>query len=142
VSIFELFGSLGAGRDFLVFARAREPRYGSKGGVGPWPSVPDARDSIARPIAENPFDFSGRFALVTGCRSAAGIGFAAAHLLVRFGAGVAITSTIVDRIEARKLELRAQGADVFARVADLTDRDQVFKLVTGTQALSGRSTCW
>ena len=85
-------------------------------------------------MAENPFDFSGRVALVTGCGSAAGIGFAAARLLARLGARVAITSTTADRIEAREAELRAQSADVFARVADLTDRDQVFELVTGTEA--------
>jgi 3-oxoacyl-[acyl-carrier protein] reductase len=75
-----------------------------------------------------PFDFAGRAALVTGCGSDAGIGFASARLLASLGARVAITST-TDRIEARAEELRAEGAEVAAHVADLTDRAQAFALV-------------
>ena len=44
-------------------------------------------------MVKNPFDFEGRAALVTGCGSEAGIGFACARLLARLGARVAITST-------------------------------------------------
>jgi 3-oxoacyl-[acyl-carrier protein] reductase len=88
-------------------------------------------------VRENPFDFSGRAALVTGCGSAEGIGFAAARLLARLGARVAITSTTADRIEAREAELRAEAADVVARVADLADRDQVFELVAAARAALG-----
>jgi 3-oxoacyl-[acyl-carrier protein] reductase len=88
-------------------------------------------------MAENPFDFSGRVALVTGCGSAEGIGFAAARMLGRLGARVAITSTTTDRIEGREAELRAWAADVFARAADLTDRDQVFELVAAAQGALG-----
>jgi 3-oxoacyl-[acyl-carrier protein] reductase len=76
----------------------------------------------------NPFHFAGRAALVTGCGSEAGIGFACARLLARLGARVAITST-TERIEARADELRAEGAEVSAHVADLTDRRQAFALV-------------
>jgi 3-oxoacyl-[acyl-carrier protein] reductase len=76
----------------------------------------------------NPFTFSGRAALVTGCGSEAGIGFACARMLARLGARVAITST-TGRIEARADELRGEGADVSAHVADLTDREQAFALV-------------
>src|SRR5919108_106587 len=75
----------------------------------------------------DPFDFSGRNALVTGCGSAAGIGFASARLLARLGARVAITST-TKRIEERAAELRDEGAEVSAHVADLTDREQAFAL--------------
>jgi 3-oxoacyl-[acyl-carrier protein] reductase len=88
-------------------------------------------------MRENPFDFTGRAALVTGCGSAEGIWFAAARLLARLGARVAITSTTADRIEAREAELRAEAADVFARVADLADRDQVFELVAAARAALG-----
>jgi 3-oxoacyl-[acyl-carrier protein] reductase len=88
-------------------------------------------------VRENPFDFSGRAALVTGCGSAEGIGFAAARLLARLGARVAITSTTADRIEAREAELRAEAAGVVARVADLADRDQVFELVAAARAALG-----
>jgi 3-oxoacyl-[acyl-carrier protein] reductase len=84
-------------------------------------------------MANNPFDFTGRNALVTGCGSADGIGFATARLLARLGAGVAITSTTAERIEARETELRGDGARVFSRVADLTDRDQAFELVAAAK---------
>jgi 3-oxoacyl-[acyl-carrier protein] reductase len=86
--------------------------------------------------AERPFDFTGRTALVTGCGSERGIGFAVAALLARLGAAVAITST-TDRIEARAEELRHLGS-VSAHVADLTDRRQAFALVEAAQAAHGR----
>jgi 3-oxoacyl-[acyl-carrier protein] reductase len=84
----------------------------------------------------SPFDFDGRNALVTGCGSAAGIGFASARLLARLGARVAITST-TDRIEERAAELRTEGAIVSAHIADLTDRGQAFELVAAAQAAHG-----
>ena len=87
-------------------------------------------------MSANPFDFAGRSALVTGCGSADGIGFASARLLARLGAPVAITST-TDRIEERAAELRAEGAEVSAHVADLTDRGQAFDLVAAAQAAHG-----
>ena len=79
-------------------------------------------------MSENPFDFAGRAALVTGCGSEEGIGFACARMLARLGARVAITST-TDRIEERADEIRAEGGEVSAHVADLTDREQAFALV-------------
>jgi 3-oxoacyl-[acyl-carrier protein] reductase len=79
-------------------------------------------------MVRNPFDFAGRAALVTGCGSEAGIGFASARLLARLGARVAITAT-TERIETRASELRAEGAEVSAHIADLTDRKQAFELV-------------
>jgi 3-oxoacyl-[acyl-carrier protein] reductase len=85
----------------------------------------------------HPFDLTGRVALVTGCGSADGIGFAAARFLSRLGAAVAITSTTGDRIKARAEELRAGSANVFAQPADLTDRAQAFELVAATQAALG-----
>jgi 3-oxoacyl-[acyl-carrier protein] reductase len=85
----------------------------------------------------NPFDFTGRTALVTGCGSAEGIGFAASRLLAQLGASVAITST-TDRIEQRAAALRSDGAKVSAHVADLTDRAQAFELVAAAQDALGR----
>jgi 3-oxoacyl-[acyl-carrier protein] reductase len=79
----------------------------------------------------NPFDFTGRVALVTGCGSESGIGFASARLLARLGASIAITST-TDRIETRAEELRAESAEVSAHVADLTDRKQTLALAEAT----------
>jgi 3-oxoacyl-[acyl-carrier protein] reductase len=87
--------------------------------------------------ADNPFDFTGRTALVTGSGSDKGIGFATASLLARLGASVAITATTADRIEARASELRSGGANVFSYVADLTDRDQAFALVAAAQEALG-----
>ena len=68
----------------------------------------------------SPLRFDGRNALVTGCGSEAGIGFACAALLAELGARVTITST-TDRIEQRAEELRGAGATVQAHVADLTE---------------------
>jgi 3-oxoacyl-[acyl-carrier protein] reductase len=63
-----------------------------------------------------PFALAARHALVTGCGSESGIGFASARLLARLGARISITST-TDRIHERATELEAFGV-----VADLTDR--------------------
>jgi 3-oxoacyl-[acyl-carrier protein] reductase len=87
-------------------------------------------------MLRNPFDFDRRNALITGCGSETGIGFATARLLARLGARVAITST-TSRIEDRAAELRADGADVSAHVADLTDRRQASDLVAAAQAANG-----
>lgn len=77
--------------------------------------------------AANAFDLSGRTALVTGCGSAQGIGFACARVLARLGAALAITST-TERIHERAGELGREGAEVAAHVADLADREQAFAL--------------
>jgi 3-oxoacyl-[acyl-carrier protein] reductase len=66
-----------------------------------------------------PFALDGRHALVSGCASARGIGFATARLLCRLGARISITST-TERIHVRAAEL--DGA--FAYVVDLTDPAQ------------------
>ena len=63
-------------------------------------------------------------ALVTGCGSEGGIGFATARLLQEAGAKVAITST-TERIRQRRDEL---GTNVYAATADLTDSGQVEQL--------------
>ncbi|MGB2874418.1 MAG: SDR family NAD(P)-dependent oxidoreductase [Gaiellaceae bacterium] len=74
---------------------------------------------------------------MTGCGSADGIGFASARLLARLGGRVAITSTTAERIEARAAELRSDGAEVSAHVADLTDREQAFDVVAAARAAHG-----
>lgn len=99
-------------------------------------SCPPGPTSIGL-MARDPFDLTGRTALVTGCGSAEGIGFAAARMLARLGSRVAITSTTRERIEARAEELRAAGAEVSAHVADLTDRDQAFAFVAAAREAHG-----
>jgi 3-oxoacyl-[acyl-carrier protein] reductase len=88
-------------------------------------------------MTRRPFDLSARHALVTGCGSAEGIGFAAARLLARLGAAVTITSTTRDRIEARADELRSAGARVAAYVADLTVRELAFELAAAARREHG-----
>jgi 3-oxoacyl-[acyl-carrier protein] reductase len=68
-----------------------------------------------------PFDLTGRTALVTGCGSERGIGFACARLLAKLGARVAVTST-TERIHERAEDLRREGSVATAHVADLTSR--------------------
>jgi len=84
--------------------------------------------------AGRPFDLDGRRALVTGCGSEAGIGYASARLLARLGASVVITST-TERIEERAAELRSEGASCEAHVADLADRAQAFAVVRAAEPL-------
>jgi 3-oxoacyl-[acyl-carrier protein] reductase len=71
-------------------------------------------------LNNQPFALESRHALVTGCGSPQGIGFASARLLARLGARVSITST-TERIHERATEA---GAGTFAVVADLTDPAQ------------------
>lgn len=74
-----------------------------------------------------------RVALITGCGSDGGIGFATARLLMQAGARIAITST-TDRIFERRDQL---SRDVFAATADLTDSDQVDRLCSEIEAAVG-----
>ena len=80
--------------------------------------------------------FKNRVALITGCGSESGIGFAVARLFVKSGAQVSITST-TDRIFERKTELESLGGSVYAYVADLTDFNQARSLVDKTLATFG-----
>lgn len=78
------------------------------------------------------FAFDGRHAVVSGCGSAHGIGFAAARLLSRLGARVSITST-TERIHERAAEL--DGA--FAYVADLADPEQTSAFAAAAREAHG-----
>jgi 3-oxoacyl-[acyl-carrier protein] reductase len=79
----------------------------------------------------------GRVALVTGAGGPNGIGSATARILAREGAAVAIAST-TDRILDRAAELQAAGADAAGFVADLTDREQVERMMGGVDERFGR----
>jgi 3-oxoacyl-[acyl-carrier protein] reductase len=74
----------------------------------------------------------GRVALITGCGSEGGIGFAIAQAFVDAGAKVAITATS-DRIHTRAAEL----GGVFAATADLTKPTEVTGLFTAVRAAFG-----
>lgn len=68
-----------------------------------------------------------RKALITGAGAQGGIGLASARALACAGCSLAITAT-TGRIHARAAELMAEGHDVTAHVADLTDPVQVARL--------------
>lgn len=70
-----------------------------------------------------------RKALITGAGAPGGIGFATARALAEAGHAVAITAT-TGRIHARAAELIAEGHNVTAHIADLTDPAQVDALLT------------
>jgi 3-oxoacyl-[acyl-carrier protein] reductase len=79
----------------------------------------------------------GQTAIVTGAGSADGIGFAIARRLLRAGAQVAITST-TERIHERANELDANGKNVVAIVADLTEENGARRIVDLVMERSGR----
>ena len=80
---------------------------------------------------------AGRIALVTGAGSPTGIGFAAARVLGREGAALAVAST-TDRIHERAAELEGPGTEAVGFVADLTDRGQVDSMVAAVLDRFGR----
>ena len=77
---------------------------------------------------ETPFDLAGRAALVTGCGSEAGIGFACARLLARLGARVAITST-TERIGSARRSSAPRAPRSPLTSPTSRDRQQAFDLV-------------
>ncbi len=81
--------------------------------------------------------FENRVALVTGCGSRHGIGFATAALLMKSGAGAAVTST-TDRIFRRQAALDKPGSRILAQTADLTRMDQTRDLVEHVVSEFGR----
>jgi 3-oxoacyl-[acyl-carrier protein] reductase len=80
-----------------------------------------------------PFDLAARHALVTGCGSEQGIGFASARMLARLGARISITST-TDRIHERADELTGE---IYSSVRDLTDREQAADLAVCVREAQG-----
>ncbi len=85
------------------------------------------------------FSLAGRVALVTGAGSTKGIGFATACLLSELGAAVALTAT-TGRAQERAAELAAEGVPAVGVVADLTDEEQVLRVVAEVTAALGPPT--
>jgi NAD(P)-dependent dehydrogenase (short-subunit alcohol dehydrogenase family) len=71
----------------------------------------------------NPFDLTGRTAVVTGGYGV--LGGSMAEALARAGARVGVLGRRADRAEAKAEELRSAGADVVALVADALDRNSL-----------------
>src|SRR5512141_3034472 len=78
-----------------------------------------------------------RVALITGAGSPTGIGFAAARVLGREGAALAVAST-TERIHDRAAELAGLGYEAAGFTADLTDRAQARTMVTTVLEAFGR----
>ncbi len=72
------------------------------------------------PSAANPFDLSGRLALVTG--STAGLGYAIAEGLGKAGARIVLNGRDPARVGAAAAKLRALGVAIHMAPFDVTDR--------------------
>lgn len=88
------------------------------------------------PPLPSDLDLSGRTALVTGCGSSEGIGFATARALAQRGARVAMTAT-TDRILVRVDELRAEGFDAVGVIARLEAESSAIAALDSVHALVG-----
>ena len=82
-------------------------------------------------------NMKGQVALVSGAGSEQGIGMAIARRLGLAGARVLVTASSA-RIEQRAAELRQEGIEACAWVADLTDEQQVAGLAAWAEAQWGR----
>lgn len=94
----------------------------------------EAAHRAAHPALPASIDLTGRTALVTGCGSAEGIGFATARELARRGARVVMTAT-TDRIEQRAHELRNAGHDAAGVVARLETESAAHAAIDAIRAL-------
>ena len=88
----------------------------------------------------NPFDLSGRVAVVTGAGK--GIGRGIALCLARAGADVAVAARTASDIESLAQEIRALGRRSLAIVTDVTDAEQVERLAAQTIAALGPFNIW
>src|SRR5262245_56494068 len=84
-------------------------------------------------MASSLFDLHGRTALLTGATR--GIGRAVAGEMGRAGARVVISSESRTDCETVANELRAEGTDAHGIACDVSDREQIARLVQETTAL-------
>jgi NAD(P)-dependent dehydrogenase (short-subunit alcohol dehydrogenase family) len=84
----------------------------------------------------NPLDFSGKVALVTG--AASGMGLATAQAFAEAGASVVLADFKEDAVKAAAQELVAAGHKALAVRCDVSDDAQVAAMVDRTVAEFGR----
>jgi len=82
-----------------------------------------------------PFDLTGRVALVTGASS--GLGRRFSRILAAGGAKVALAARRVDRLSALAEEIRAAGGEAAAVAMDVTDEGSVIAGFDAAQAALG-----
>ncbi|MCX7202123.1 MAG: SDR family NAD(P)-dependent oxidoreductase [Burkholderiales bacterium] len=80
-------------------------------------------------------DLTGQVALVTG--ASAGLGSRFARVLAARGAKVAIAARRLDKLEALAAEIRAAGGVALPLQLDVTDADQLIKVVGEAEAQLG-----
>lgn len=84
----------------------------------------------------NPFDLSGKIALVTGASRGLGQHFAVE--LARAGADVAITSRTLASLDNTAEQITALGRQVFPTVLDVREESSIQSAVTAVQSRFGR----
>jgi gluconate 5-dehydrogenase len=84
----------------------------------------------------NPFDLTGRVALVTGAYR--GLGFAIARALAQSGATVVLNGRKPEALAAAVQKLAAEGLAADVSVFDVADRDAIFAAVAAVEKKHGR----
>lgn len=87
-------------------------------------------------MTANPFDLTGKVAVITG--SSRGIGRASAELLARLGAKVVISSRKADACEEVAAGIRKNGGDAQVIACNISRRAEVDALIDGANAKYGR----
>jgi NAD(P)-dependent dehydrogenase (short-subunit alcohol dehydrogenase family) len=80
-------------------------------------------------MTQNPFDLSGKLAVITG--SSRGIGRASAELLAKLGAKVVVSSRKADACEEVAAGIRAEGGDAHVIACNISRKAEVEALIDG-----------
>jgi NAD(P)-dependent dehydrogenase (short-subunit alcohol dehydrogenase family) len=89
--------------------------------------------------ARNPFDLSGKVALVTGANSGLGLGFARG--IAKAGGNLVIWGRRAERNRDAADELRQHGVRVLAQTVDVSDEQQVVDGIRDAESEMGRLDC-
>ncbi|WP_022721553.1 SDR family NAD(P)-dependent oxidoreductase [Rhodopseudomonas sp. B29] len=87
-------------------------------------------------MTANPFDLTGKVAVVTG--SSRGIGRASAELLAKLGAKVVVSSRKADACEEVAEGIRKDGGDAHVIACNISRKAEVEALIDGTNAKYGK----